>query len=85
MRLKPTKSVGLGDITSFFFNKRLLIDFINCAETRFFFNLSLSLQHFPTPWQQAAIVPTLQKGNSPLLVIVGLFISIDSSVNSFKL
>ena len=64
MRLKPTKYVGLGDIRSFVIKGCSLILSSVLKHT---FYLSISLQHFPTPWQQAAIVPTLKKGNSTLV------------------
>ena len=76
MRLKPTKSVWLDDITGFVIKGCSLI-FSPVLKQIFY--LILSLQHFPTPWQQAAIVPALQKGSSSLLVIVVLFISIEIS------
>ena len=73
MSVKPTKSVELGDITNFVMKGCSLI---LSPVLKQIFHLITSLQHFPTPWQQAAIVPALQKGSSSLLVIAVLFISI---------
>jgi len=68
LRLKPTKSVGLGDIPSFVINLAPVLQYI--------FSVSLSLQHFPVPLQQGSVVPFIRIGDSALVVaVVGLFLS----------
>jgi hypothetical protein len=59
-RLKPSKSVGLDDIPGFAIKGCSAI-FIPIL--RHIFNLSLTQQHFPTLWKEAAIVPVFKRGN----------------------
>jgi hypothetical protein len=59
-RLKPSKSVGLNDIAGFVI-KGCSAVFIPIL--RHIFNLSLTQQHFPTVWKEAAIVPVFKRGN----------------------
>jgi hypothetical protein len=59
-RLKPSKTVGLDDIPGFVI-KRCSVIFI--PTLRHIFNLSLTQQHFPTVWKEAAIVLVFKSGN----------------------
>ncbi|PNF28673.1 hypothetical protein B7P43_G08234 [Cryptotermes secundus] len=59
-RLKPSKSVGPGDIPGFVIKGCSAI-FIPVL--RHIFNLSLPQQQFPTSWKEATIVPVFKRGN----------------------
>jgi hypothetical protein len=59
-RTRPSKAAGVDDIPAFIIK--------GCTDIfvpilKHIFKLSLSQQHFPTLWKQAAIVPVLKKGN----------------------
>jgi hypothetical protein len=60
-RLTASKFVGVDDIPGFMIK--------GCTDIfvpvlKHIFDLSLSQQHFPILWKQAAIVPVLKEGNS---------------------
>jgi hypothetical protein len=59
-RLKPSISVGLDNIPGSVIKGCSAI-FIPIL--RHIFNLSLTQQHFPTVWKEAAIVPVFKRGN----------------------
>jgi hypothetical protein len=65
LRLKRTKSVGLGDIPSFVIILAPVLQYI--------FSVSLSLQHFSAPLKQRVVVSVFRKGESaPVVAIIGL-------------
>jgi hypothetical protein len=67
--LRPSKSVGLDDVTSFVIN--VIQKF--CAYLYIYFQFYLSQQKFPTLWKQAAIVPIFKKVSEPLLTTADLY------------
>jgi hypothetical protein len=69
-RLKPSKSVGLDDISRFVIKGCSAI-FIPIL--RHIFNLCLTQQNFPTVWKETAIVPVFKRGNMPLRPTVDPF------------
>jgi hypothetical protein len=62
MHLKPTKSVGLGDIPGFVI--------ISAPVLQYIFSVSLSLQYFPIPLQQGVVVPFFRIGDSALVLAI---------------
>jgi len=82
MRLKPTKSVGLGDIISFVIKGCSLI---LSPALKHIFILAYYCSIFQHHGSNRPLFPPSRKATAPLLVIVGLFISIEISVNSLKL
>jgi hypothetical protein len=63
-RLKPSKSVGLDDISGFIIKGCSAI-FIPIL--RHIFNLSLTQQYFPAAWKEAAVVPVFKRGNHAVM------------------
>jgi hypothetical protein len=59
-RLRPTKSVGLGDIPRFIIkgSSDILVPVL-----KYVFNLMLSEKHFPSQWNQSVIVSVYKSGN----------------------
>jgi hypothetical protein len=72
-RLKPSKSVGAGDIPGFII-KEFTDIFVSALKHSF--NRSLSQQHFPALWKQAAIasVRKKKKATVPLLAITDQYL-----------
>jgi hypothetical protein len=78
MRLKPTKSLRIGDITSFVIKVCSLI--LSPVLTRIFY-----LSNFQHHGNKRPLFLFSREATAPLLLTVGLFIAIEIAVNFLKL